>query len=273
MSENKVQIFENENFGKIRTTVIDGAVWFVGKDVTNALGYSNSRKALADHIDDEERDCVTIRDAIGRERRTTVINESGVYALILSSKLSSAKMFKKWITSEVLPTIRKYGAYISDEKLDEVMENSEAAEKLFRELKAEQMKTRKLSEMVDELNATVEELKIKGNFYNDVLQSDNLLPMTVIAKDYGMSAMRMNALLNAYGIQYKMRNGLWVLYSKYQNMGLTKTVTYTGRCGRTIVVNFWTQFGREFLYRFLKEVHGLVPKSERVQPYNGTEDK
>ncbi len=88
-----------------------------------------------------------------------------------------------------------------------------------------------------------------------------------IAKDYGMSATRMNALLNSYGIQYKMRNGLWVLYREYQNMGLTKTVTYTAASGRAVIATYWTHCGREFLYRYLKE-RDLLPKSERIQPYN-----
>lgn len=98
----------------IRSVTIDGEVWFVGKDVADALGYSNSRKAIGDHVDEEDKmlsDGVTIRDAIGREQTVTLINESGVYALIFSSKLPDAKKFKHWVTHEVLPTIRKTGGY------------------------------------------------------------------------------------------------------------------------------------------------------------------
>ncbi len=257
--ENKVQIFENEEFGTIHTIVIDGEPWFVAKDVAIALGYTNPRKAVIDHVNDEDKG-VTNRDTLGGSQRVVIINESGLYSLILSSKLPSAKQFQKWITSDVLPNIRKYGAYITDKKLDEVMNDNEAAEKLFRDLKAEKMKNRKLEE-------EVEKLKFKGEFYDEVLQSSDLITMTAIAKDYGMSATRMNALLNAYGIQYKMRNGLWVLYREYQNMGLTKTVTYTTPSGRTVIATYWTHCGREFLYRYLKE-RDLLPKSERIQPYN-----
>ncbi len=111
---NEIQIFNNKEFGNIRTVNIDGEPWFVGKDVANALGYSNNRKAISDHVGEEDkRDGVTIRDSIGREQNPIIINESGMYALIFGSKLKSAKRFKHWVTSEVLPTIRKTGSYQS----------------------------------------------------------------------------------------------------------------------------------------------------------------
>ena len=114
---NEVAIFENSEFGEIRTVTINNEVWFVGKDIAEALGYSNSRKALTDHVDDEDKnDGVTIRDAIGREQTPTVISESGMYSLVLSSKLSTAKKFKRWVTSEVLPSIRKNGGYIAGQE-------------------------------------------------------------------------------------------------------------------------------------------------------------
>lgn len=109
-----LQIFQNPDFGEIRSVLIDDAPWFVGKDIALALGYTNPRKALDDHIDVEDKmrgDGVTIRDSIGREQCPTIINESGLYSLILSSKLPSAKKFKHWITAEVLPAIRKTGKY------------------------------------------------------------------------------------------------------------------------------------------------------------------
>ncbi len=116
-SVNEVKIFENSEFGEIRTVTINNEVWFVGKDIAEALGYSNSRKALTDHVDDEDKnDGVTIRDAIGREQTPTVISESGMYSLVLSSKLPTAKKFKRWVTSEVLPSIRKNGGYIAGQE-------------------------------------------------------------------------------------------------------------------------------------------------------------
>ena len=115
MSE--LQIFRSERFGDVRTlTGENGEVLFVGKDVARALGYSNTRKALLDHVDEEDKG-VTIRDSLGGKQRTIVINESGLYSLILSSKLEQAKAFKRWVTSVVLPQIRKTGSYIPELRL------------------------------------------------------------------------------------------------------------------------------------------------------------
>lgn len=116
---NDLQIFENPEFGKIRTLEIEGEPWFVGKDVAEILGYTNPRKALDDHIDLEDKmqgDGVTIRDAIGREQHPTIISESGLYSLIFSSKLPTAKKFKRWVTAEVIPSIRKNGGYVSGQE-------------------------------------------------------------------------------------------------------------------------------------------------------------
>ena len=108
----ELQIFNNEEFGNVRSLVIDNEPWFVGKDVAEALGYKNVRDSLARHIDsDDKRDGVVIHDSMGREQKPIIINESGLYSLILSSKLESAKKFKHWVTSEVLPTLRKTGSY------------------------------------------------------------------------------------------------------------------------------------------------------------------
>ncbi|MFR4990965.1 MAG: BRO family protein [Turicibacter sp.] len=108
----ELQIFNNEEFGNVRILVIDNEPWFVGKDVAEALGYKNVRDSLARHIDsDDKRDGVVIHDSMGREQKPIIINESGLYSLILSSKLESAKKFKHWVTSEVLPTLRKTGSY------------------------------------------------------------------------------------------------------------------------------------------------------------------
>lgn len=113
---NDLTVFKNESFGEIRTLAINGEPWFVGKDVAVALGYSNPRKALGDHVDDEDKG-VTKCDTLGGKQELTTINESGLYSLVLSSKLPTAKQFKRWITSDVLPTIRKTGGYVNNDEL------------------------------------------------------------------------------------------------------------------------------------------------------------
>lgn len=111
MNTTVITIFNNEEFGNVRTLTINGEPWFVGKDIAECLGYSRSTKAVSDHVDEEDIDGIPIQDSIGRMQNTPIINESGVYSLILSSKLESAKKFKKWVTSEVLPSLRKTGTY------------------------------------------------------------------------------------------------------------------------------------------------------------------
>lgn len=111
MNTTAITIFNNEEFGNVRTLTINGEPWFVGKDIAECLGYSRSTKAVSDHVDEEDIDGIPIQDSIGRMQNTPIINESGVYSLILSSKLEYAKKFKKWVTSEVLPSLRKTGTY------------------------------------------------------------------------------------------------------------------------------------------------------------------
>lgn len=107
---NKIQVFENKEFGQVRSMTLNGSPWFVGRDVATALGYKNSRDALAKHVDEEDKD-VAKRDTLGGEQEVIIINESGLYSLILSSKLPAAKRFKRWVTSEVLPAIHHTGEY------------------------------------------------------------------------------------------------------------------------------------------------------------------
>lgn len=134
--KNEVQVFENIQFGKLRVIEIDGKPWVIGKDVAEMLGYSNSRKALADHVDGDDRmDGVTIRDSIGRNQTPVLINESGLYSLIFSSKLPEAKKFKRWVTSEVLPAIRKTGGYVADGREQEFIENNKMIQKELQELR------------------------------------------------------------------------------------------------------------------------------------------
>lgn len=124
---NRLQIFNSQEFGRIRSTLIGNEPYFVGKDVAEILGYSNPRKAMADHVEDEDKtDGVTIRDSIGREQSPILINESGLYSLILRSQLPTAKKFKRWVTSEVLPAIRKSGAYLTDEKAYDITHNPQS---------------------------------------------------------------------------------------------------------------------------------------------------
>ena len=247
----ELQIFKNNEFGEVRTLLINGEPYFVGKDVAQVLGYSNHRKALIDHVDDDDKtDGVTIRDSIGREQTPVCINESGLYSLILKSKLPTAKQFKRWVTSEVLPTIRKHGVYATDELLD----NPDFLIDALQKLKAER-EQRLIAEQ------RVLELQPKASYYDVILQSKSLVSVSQIAKDYGLSATKLNQLLNDWGIQYK-QGGTWLLYQKYAPLGYTQsqTVEYNGGEGSRLHTK-WTQKGRLFLHNLLTN-HGYVPTVE-----------
>ncbi len=138
---NEIQTFTKDEFGSIRTVEINNDPWFVGKDVAECLGYSNPRKAIIDHVDLEDKcDGVTIRDSIGREQTPMLISESGLYSLIMSSQLPKAREFKRWVTSDVLPSIRKHGAYATDQVIDKVLNDPDFGIKLLTELKEERQK-------------------------------------------------------------------------------------------------------------------------------------
>ena len=167
---NNLHIFSNEEFGNIRTLEVNGEPYFVGKDVAEILGYSNPRKAIIDHIDEEDKG-VTKCDTPGGLQDLTIINESGLYSLIFSSKLEKAKQFKHWVTSEVLPAIRKHGAYAVDELLD----NPDIAIKAFTALKEEREKNKLLS-------AENERMKPKEIFADAVSSSKTSILIGDLAK-------------------------------------------------------------------------------------------
>ena len=275
MENEIIKIFENEEFGNVKTVVINDVPYFVGKDITEILKYQNGSRDIVRHVDEEDRMKQMIFDG-KQNKETWVINESGLYALILSSKLPSAKKFKRWVTSEVLPSIRKHGGYLTPQKIEEVLLNPDTIIQLATSLKDEQEKNKKLQlinrkqeTLIDELTEENiflteenEEMKPKSLYCDLVLQSDGLMTITQIAKDYGYSAVKFNELLHNLGIQYK-QGSIWLLYAKYQDKGYTHSKTYVNEdTNKSFSSTQWTQEGRLFLYNFLKEC-GIVPIMEK----------
>ena len=252
----EIQTFNFEN-QQVRTIEIENEPYFVGKDITEILGYSNSRDALYKHVDEEDKLTSQIATS-GQNRNMVVINESGLYSLILSSKLPNAKKFKRWVTSEVLPAIRKHGGYLTQEKIEEALLNPDTLINLATQLKQER-EGRLIAEQ------RVNELTPKASYYDKVLSNKALVTITVIAKDYGMSGKAMNALLHKLGVQYK-QGTTWLLYARYQKNGWThsETVMITDKdCNEKAVLNTkWTQKGRLGLYELLKR-KGYLPVIER----------
>lgn len=253
---NSPTVFRSGEFGEIRIFNIDGEPWFAGKDIAAALGYSNPQKAVRDHVFAEDR---TVNDLFTvNGTPVTLINESGLYCLILSSKLPSAKDFKRWITSDVIPSLRKNGAYMTAETLHKTMSDPRELAKLLNTLADERDKRQKL----EKENA---ELSVKANYCDIILMSKNAVPVTQIAKDYGMSAVTFNKLLHELKIQFPVGKS-WVLYSKYADKNYTQSQTYHISENRSVIHTCWTQKGRLFLYDFLKE-RGILPTSEAGENY------
>ena len=257
---NELKIFENPDFGKVRTMEIDGEPYFVGKDVAEILGYKDTSDAMKKHVDSEDKLTRHFADS-GQNREMYVINESGLYSLILSSKLPKAKEFKRWVTSEVLPSIRKHGLYATEE----LISNPDIAIAAFQALKEEREKNRKLTDTVAVQNQQIAELQPKASYYDVVLNCKDLLSITEIAKDYGKSAKWLNNYLHENKVQYK-QGDIWLLYQNHAEKGYTntKTQTFNGNDGNvhTKVHTYWTQKGRLFIYDLLKS-KGIVPIIER----------
>lgn len=205
---NQIQIFNNPEFGEIRTIEINNEPWFVGKDVTEILGYTNPSKALSDHVEEEDKLNNESLSSLG-QRGGWVINESGLYSLILSSKLPRAKEFKRWVTAEILPTIRKHGTYMTPEQIENVLTNPDTIIQLAQNLKAEQEKRR-------QLECKVEEDKPKVLFADAVATSKTSILIGELAKilkqngvDMGQNRlfhwMRQNGyLIRRQGTDYNM---------------------------------------------------------------------
>lgn len=257
--ENNVLDFQFEGHD-VRAIAIDGEPWFVGKDVAEALGYSRARDAIKAHVDEDDKRGRRITAPLGGKQNTTIINESGLYSLILSSKLDSAKKFKKWVTSEVLPSIRKNGGYIYGQ------ENMSEDELLSRALIL--ANSRILS--LESKNTQLEEEKQDVTFLSELfVGSKDRWLTTEIANYYGMSAVKFNKLLFMIGLQDKV-DGVWEVNEEYKKDGLKFMVTTSKNMyeNKKIVsvakFNAWTKDGVKLIYNELKE-HGVLPVIEQTE--------
>ena len=264
---NDLKIFENEQFGSIRTVMINNEPWFVGKDVAEVLGYAKARNAIATHVDTEDKKDAPIQGDLGGTQTMTLINESGLYSLILSSKLPTAKEFKRWVTSEVLPSIRKHGAYMTPETLEAAILNPDYLIKLATALKEEKDRRQALETENAQQKQIIGELKPRADYTDRILSNKGLVTITQIAKDYGMSGRKMNKLLEDLHVQYK-QSGQWLLYADYHDKGYThsKTINITRKDGTPDVTmeTKWTQKGRLFIYDLLKS-KDILPTIEQEQ--------
>ena len=243
---NQIQIFKNQEFGAIRTISNElGEAMFCAKDVCDALKYGNSREALRKHVDEKD---VTKRDTLtkGGKQMMMYINESGLYALILSSKLESAKRFKHWVTSEVLPSIRKQGGYMvaRPEETDE--------EVLARALQIMQA-------AIQVRDEEIARLQPRADYADEVLDSVTCITTTQLAKELGMTAQELNRRLCEMRIQY-WQSGQYMLYAEFARQGFAKSRTHKRVLKHGMVMTemylVWTERGRDFIHQLLDKQLG-----------------
>ena len=258
----ELQVFSNAEFGSVRSIMVNNEPYFVGKDVATILGYAKPLNALATHVDEDDSLKQGLIDSMGRQQDTILINESGLYSLILSSKLPNAKKFKRWVTSEVLPAIRKHGVFA----VDTMLNDPDAMIAALQAYKEERQRRLLLESENAVQKQQLLEMKPKVSYYDVVINSPDLISITEIAKDYGWSAKHMNGYLHSKGIQYKQGDRIWILYQKYAEQGLTSTKTHAYLTGdgstHTKVHTYWTQKGRLFIYDLLKK-DGILPLIEK----------
>jgi anti-repressor protein len=252
-----LQVFKNKEFGQVRGKLIDGQPYVVLTDVCKILGLNNVSQVKArlkkDGVITNE-----VIDSLGRKQIANFIDESNLYRVIFQSRKKEAEKFTDWVVEEVLPSIRKHGAYMTPEKIEEVLMNPDTIIQLATQLKEERALVQKQKQIIGEL-------KPKADYMDRILKNKGLVTITQIAKDYGMSGQAMNKLLNDLGVQYK-QSGQWLLYREHHGKGYThsETVEIIRSDGREDVKmnTKWTQKGRLFLYELLKE-NGVLPVIEK----------
>jgi prophage antirepressor-like protein len=256
----QINQFHSDEFGALEILMIDGKPYFPATDCAERLGYKKPHDAVSRHCAHSVKHgvCVAASNQFGITGEKTVektyIPEGDLYRLIIRSKLPAAERFESWVFDEVLPTIRKHGAYATSNTPEELLRSPKFAETLIRKLEEERNKYSALEEVAAEMAP-------KALYCDLILQTKNVLPVSLIAKDFGMTAAMFNRLLHDLHIQYKVGD-TWLLYQPYASKGYVRTQTYQmGDCTFKMFTR-WTQKGRFFLYERLKQ-YGIVPITER----------
>lgn len=265
---NELQIFENEQFGTIRVIEKDSEPWFVAADVCRSLDISDTWNALQRLDNDEKGTCLV--STPGGEQKMNIVNEPGLYVLVLGSRKLEAKAFKRWITHDVLPTIKKHGMYMTPKTIDDLIANPDLIIQLATQLKEEREARKHLEEENEIQRQTIEDYEPKVQYYDTILQSNEALTVTQIAADYGMSAQQLNKILQEEGFQRRVGKQ-WILYREHMGNGYTKSETIKflrsdGTIGSNTITK-WTQKGRLKIHNIL-ESRGIKALMDQQDIFN-----
>ena len=252
---NELKIFENHKFGEVRTIEEDGKVLFCGSDVAKALGYTNTSKALSDHCRGDLTKRYPIVDALGRTQEAIFITEGDIYRLAARSKLPGAEEFERWVFDEVIPSIRRTGAYMMPQDYPSALRALADAEEKKMRLLAENQRQAQI----------IADFEPVRQYVDTILESPAVLATGQIAADYDLSANRLNKILHEEGVQHKV-NGQWILYKKYMGKGYTKsrTTPITHSSGQQDIKmhTYWTQKGRMMIHNILT-ARGILAVMDR----------
>ena len=248
-----IKIFSHEMFGDIRTMTNEkGETFFVGKDVAEALGYKKPQNAIQQHVDEEDKSTALIQGT-AYETRAIIINESGLYSLVLSSKLPQAKVFKHWVTSEVLPQIRKTGGYIP---------TKDVSGRKLSDLEIMALALQIQQKTIEMQEQQIEDMAPKAEYCDEVLESVSCFTTTQIAKELNMTVHDLTRLLTERRVMYK-QSGQYLLYADFARKGYARNRTHSYRDSegemhtRTYLV--WTEGGRRFIHRVCKTEEIMIP--------------
>lgn len=243
--KNKLMTFESETFGKVRTLTIGGEAWFVAADVCKALELGNPSMTV-ERLDDDEKGISTI-DTLGGKQRMTIINEPGLYSLVLSSRKPEAKAFRRWITHEVIPTIRKYGGYMTKSLLEQVLENPNLIYEFARRMLAEQQKNERLRQELDRA-------KPKADYYDAFIHPESCTNIRATAKELKVPEKMFTAFLIRKRYLYRAPSGSLMPYAKAADDGLFFVKDYIAVNGHQGVYTLVTPKGKALFLSMLGEI-------------------
>ena len=259
MDKNNLLIFESPEFGQVRSTLIDGEPWFIAADVCKALDIGNSRMALS-RLEEDEKGVSSI-DTLGGTQKMQRINEAGLYSLILTSRKPEAKAFKRWITHEVIPSIRKHGAYITDAVLDQMDEHPELISEYIRQLREENTKARELRQQLDRTRTQLLETKPKAAYYDRFVSDDDLTCFRYTAKEIGVPQGKLMGYMLEHGYLYRDHNRQGRAFPRAgkQNERFFRVRDFYDKRGRKSEYTLVTPAGKQHLFALSCDIRAWKP--------------